>query len=141
MSDEVLFRISAPAIAYNVGLIRISTRRALCDLALNEGVIDDIMLAVGEACNNAVLHASEVENQTLDVCCSYTTKPRPTVIVEIKNIGTSLVDNLSDSLFAMPSAELMGEHGRGLPLIRSLMDNVKVYAEGEWTVVRLEKYV
>jgi serine/threonine-protein kinase RsbW len=139
--DPTLLQMRASAEAKNVALVRTSLRRVLLSLDITQSDLDDIMLAVGEACNNAVLHGYHVPSQTISVNCSYNKSPVPTVTVEISNLGTKLVDIFNDSLFAMPPAELMSEHGRGLPLIRSLVDKVDVYRDGQCTVVRMIKRV
>ncbi len=137
--ESILLKISVPSEAQNVSLIRCSTRRLLEDLNFDSTSIEDGILAVGETCNIAVLHGVNSPGQTLEFLCAVVDSPFPTLVIEVKNPGTKLVDILNDSLFNMPLAEKMSDHGRGLPLMRKLMDKVTVYKSLNSTVVRLEK--
>ncbi len=117
---------------------------------MDETDASDMLLAVGEACNNAVLYACCQSQQPISVSIIHTKshlRDPGAVQIDIRNAGLSLkrnvepdcFDNLDLSCFDMPAAELLGDHGRGLPLMNTLADEVEFLEDGGDTVVRLTK--
>jgi len=104
-------RLTVPARPENVALVR-HVIGALGDaLALPAPLIDDVRLAVTEACTNVVRHAYESEG-TIDVVV----RPRgDTLEVVVADEGRGIG----------PSPDTAGP-GLGLPLIAALADNLEI---------------
>jgi anti-sigma regulatory factor (Ser/Thr protein kinase) len=104
-------RLTVPARPENVAVIR-HVLGALADaLALPPALIDDVRLAVTEACTNVVRHAYESEG-TIDVVV----RPRgDTLEVVVADEGRGLG----------PSPDTAGP-GLGLPLIAALTDTLEI---------------
>lgn len=112
------------------------------DLHLSTEATCDLLLAVGEACNNAILHGSRSSEGPVRVRCRLdkpATKDRA-LQVDIANQGNGFVPE-KGTRFAMPDAEEMTGHGRGLPLMQQLVDDMQILCENGSTVVRLTKKI
>ena len=104
-------RLTVPARPENVAVIR-HVLDALADaLALPPALIDDVRLAVTEACTNVVVHAYDGEG-TIDVVV----RPRGAALeVVVADEGRGLG----------PSPDTAGP-GLGLPLIAALTDDLEI---------------
>ena len=104
-------RLTVPARPENVAVIR-HVLGALADaLALPPALIDDVRLAVTEACTNVVRHAYESDG-TIDVVV----RPRgDTLEVVVSDVGRGMG----------PSPDTAGP-GLGLPLIAALTDTLEI---------------
>lgn len=109
--QESDIRLTVPARPENVAVVR-HVLAALADaLALPSAVIDDMRLAVTEACTNVVRHAYETEG-TIDVVV----RPRGDVLeVVVADEGRGIG----------PSPDTAGP-GLGLPLIAALADTFEI---------------
>lgn len=97
---------------------------------------DSLLLALGEACSNAVSYGGRgLTDPRLLVSC----EPMGDnwLCLEVQNHGSGFRPDLS-RLSALPDDEF-AEHGRGFGLMLALVDSVQVLSEGENTVVRLLK--
>ena len=105
-------RLSLPARPENVAVVR-HVLSALADsLALPAPVVDDMRLAVTEACTNVVRHAYEGRVGTVDIA--------------VRPHGESLVVIVADTGRGMgPSPDKHGP-GLGLPLIEALADSFSI---------------
>jgi serine/threonine-protein kinase RsbW len=105
-------RLTLPARAENVAVVR-HVLGALADvLNLSEAVREDMRLAVTEACTNVVRHAYADDRGTIDIVV----RPR----------GDALDVSVSDSGRGIgPSPDTAGP-GLGLPLISALADTVRI---------------
>ncbi len=112
----------------------IRARSKLVKFATDHGFADeaeDIALAAQEALKNIIQHACPADNNMHLEC----TADHDTISVEISDIGTGFdVGEVIDT--PVPA---LANHGRGIPLIKGLMDTVTIVSEQEGTVVRMEK--
>jgi serine/threonine-protein kinase RsbW len=95
-----------------------------------------VKLAVGEACNNAVQHGpqhADGRHRMVDVALRIGPE---SLEIDVANEGTGLHTGRHAS---MPVAEMLAEHGRGLPLIELMMDSVEYLTHEGNTVVRMRK--
>ncbi len=82
--------------------------------------VEDIRLAVGEACNNAVLHSNGSDN--IEISLEFDS---PRITISVKDDGDGFVlGNESDVL----DKEYNGS-GLGIYIIKSLMDDVNIVSE------------
>src|ERR687887_1100654 len=110
MSSDV--RLTLPARPENVAVIRHVLGAFAEALRLPADLVEDMRLAVTEACTNVVRHAYEGELGTIDVV--------------IRPSGDRLELIVSDEGSGMgPSADLSGP-GLGLPMIAALADHVEI---------------
>ncbi len=129
-------RIEVPATAENVGRARRAVAGFLRDWAWEADDADSLLLAVGEACNNAVNYGGQGQaNPRLTVCCLSLDGCR--LQVDVRNQGNGFHPDL-DVCGLMPDADF-ATHGRGFGLMLALVDDVQVLADGDNTVVRLTK--
>ncbi len=111
-------------------------RRAVGIFAQSRGFspsdVSDIVLAVGEACSNAVEHGHTAKGQIVVRCTFEDDK----LTVEIGDRGRGFDEKRAlDN--AIP-AEFLGR-GRGIPIMRAVMDGVRYEITKIGTTVFLEK--
>ncbi len=95
-----------------------------------------VKLAVGEACNNAILHTEPTPENTpgtVAVVCRVTPEA---LEVEITNRGDGF---LPGPIAKMPDPETLSEHGRGMALMEMMMDSVEYVSHHGNTTVRMRK--
>ena len=98
---------------------------------------DALLLAVGEACNNAVNYGrKDVLDPHLTISCQRMSVNE--LRVDVCNQGNGFHPDLS-RLARLPDADEFATHGRGFGLIMALVDDVQVLSDGENTTVRLLK--
>lgn len=92
---------------------------------------EDVALAIQEALKNIIQHACPADNNMHLEC----RVDGDRLLVEVSDIGTGFdVPEVTGA-----EANPMASHGRGLRLIRGLMDRVNITSEHEGTLVRMEK--
>jgi anti-sigma regulatory factor (Ser/Thr protein kinase) len=103
-----------PAHPRQLAPIRVELRRWLAPLGMTGEALADMILAVGEAAANSMEHAypDATEDDTVEL--TFWTEP-DAVCIEIVDHG----------LWQMPPTEPL-ERGRGIPIMRRLMDSVLV---------------
>jgi serine/threonine-protein kinase RsbW len=94
--------------------------------------VSDIVLAVGEACSNAVEHG-HVERGHFDVSCVF---EDDLLSIEIRDDGRGFVDVRADK--DDDPSECIGR-GRGIRIMRALMDSVRYASAPSGTIAVLEK--
>ena len=113
----------------------VATAAAL-DPALPESRLDDLRLAVTEACSNAIkAHRPEAVEDPVIVSCHL---DEDRFQVDIRDRGPGFDP---DALAALPEASdpkrLQHESGLGIPLIRVLTDEVTFEPAGDGTIVSM----
>lgn len=91
----------------------------------------DLILATQEALKNVVEHACPVDNRIHAECIL----ARDRIIVEVRDRGRGF--DVESRLRNPPGP--MCDHGRGLVLIRNLLDNVSITSDANGTIVHMEK--
>ena len=129
--------LQVPALPEQVGMVR----RQVADFTRRQlwGIddADALLLAVGEACNNAINYGrKDVLDPLLTVACSRMSSDE--LRVDISNQGNGFHPDL-DVLACLPEADEFATHGRGFCLIMALVDSVEVLSDGVNTTVRLRK--
>jgi serine/threonine-protein kinase RsbW len=124
------FSLALPREALSIPVIRRVLGDALRALGVTEGCIADILVAISEACTNAVRHAP--------------TASRFEVVASVD--GGYCVLKVIDRGQGMPSSfgrrrvRRDSESGRGIRIMRALVDDVTFDSRtGEGTVVYLQK--
>ena len=97
---------------------------------------DDLLLAVGEACNNAVSYGGKNEaDPRLVIYCQRLASGH--LQVDVCNQGNGFHPEL-DLIGALPDDQF-ATHGRGFGLMLALVDSVQVLSDSRHTTVRLTK--
>ena len=109
-------RLSLPARARNIAVVRRALEAIAEELALPRRMVEDMRLAVTEACTNVVLHAYGDDEAGDQNALRVELRPRPRgmlVVVEDRGRGVS------------PSPDGTGP-GLGLPLIAALTEELEI---------------
>jgi serine/threonine-protein kinase RsbW len=129
--------LEIPASAEFVALARLvvsSVAQARRELA--DDRIDDLKLAVSEACTNAIeAHGAIDTEERVRVRCEES-DDRLEVLVEDRGAGFD-PSTLPEHPPVTDPERLNFERGLGIPLIRSLVDEVNFETSGDGTAVRL----
>ncbi len=129
---NIVFSLNLPKDETSVPVVRRISREALSSLGVGDTCLSDIELALSEACTNVLKHvegtheAYEVEVEVNEQLC------------EIRVIDTGAgFDHESEGT---GHADLGAEGGRGIFLMRAMVDNIEFTSAPETgTVVRLTK--
>jgi serine/threonine-protein kinase RsbW len=96
-----------------------------------ESEAEDVALATQEALKNVIQHACPADNNMHLECIA--DHDRITVEVSDLGMGFDVVEVEETPVSPMES------HGRGIRIIRGLMDEVRITSEQEGTIVHMEK--
>lgn len=102
-------------------------------LSVEQGDRDDLILGASELCSNAVRHASGTAG-ALELRAR---AEGDSVIVEVVDDGGGF--DAADLAGPGEPPDLGAEHGRGLFVVRALVDDFEVRREGQRTVVRITR--
>lgn len=92
---------------------------------------EDVALATQEALKNIIQHACPADDNMHLEC----TADGDRIIVEVSDTGAGFdLSGVGDS-----PAPPMASHGRGIQIIRGLMDEVRITSDEEGTLVYMEK--
>lgn len=132
---RVSFSLELPSDDQYVGVVRHLAEKTLGELGVAQGSIDDIALALTEACANVVRHGSQTEGFDVELCVEGT---RCQISIREQG-GTFDAGDLegSDEEVDEPGDPLT--HGRGIPLIRMLVDDLSYVPDAHGTTVVLTK--
>jgi serine/threonine-protein kinase RsbW len=132
--DEI--RLSIPNKPEYVGVVRLTVAAIASRIGFDIEKIEDMKIAVSEACNNAITHGCR--------CCKegeyninfVLTEEKITISVCDEGEGC-LLENIKEPNFSKPK-----EGGLGLFIIKSLMDDVEIKSEkGKGMMIRMIKYL
>jgi serine/threonine-protein kinase RsbW len=130
-------QLEIPAGPEFVALARlVVSAMASAETQLSDDRVDDLKIAVSEACTNAIeAHdASETDERVLVSC--WADHERLEVCIEDRGSGFD-VSNLPEHPPLTDPERLKFERGLGIPLIRALVDEVEFSSTGEGTAVRM----
>jgi serine/threonine-protein kinase RsbW len=137
---ELVLELDIPARPEFIAIARLvvaslaSARRALAD-----DRIDDLKLAVSEACTNAIeAHSAADSNEHVRIRV-WEGEERMEVAVEDRGTGFD-VEGLRAHPPVTDPTRLNFERGLGIPLIRSLVDDVEFRTSSQGTSVRMTVY-
>lgn len=133
MKKDVI-TIKLPSKAEYVSIARLAASVISNTVGFNIEEIDDIKVAVGEACNNAVLHGkSEDEVYEINFILS-----DDKIHIEVKDNGVGF----DEDKYEEPDLNNLKGNGLGIYIMKSLMDEVDITAENkEGTTLKMVKYL
>jgi len=136
MSDRAV-QLEIPAGAEFVALARlVVSAMASAETQLSDDRVDDLKIAVSEACTNAIeAHdALETEERVTIECRA----DHDSLEVVIEDRGTGFdVSNLPEHPPVTDPERLKFERGLGIPLIKALVDEVEFSSSDDGTAVRI----
>jgi serine/threonine-protein kinase RsbW len=132
----VRMELTLPRDARYVGVMREVAGCILEQLRTPDEAVGDVQLAVTEACANAVRHAVGTAEYSVRLGVS-----EDACEIEIIDVGPGFPDALPDlsNLPELAEADPDSESGRGLYLIRALVDEFEFTRDGGANAVRLTK--
>lgn len=129
MNDTV--NLSLPSKPEYVSVARLTASFVANKMGFDIEAVEDIKLAVGEACNNAVIHSGSHDTYNLEFI-----QNQETLIIEIKDFGSGF----DFAEYHEPKLDDLQENGLGLFIIKSLMDDVEIDSEkGSGTKIKMCK--
>jgi serine/threonine-protein kinase RsbW len=121
ISVKKTYEISVPSVRTNIRLVEGFILRLRDDVQIADALLDRILVAVTEAVNNGIVHGNDLEERLhVRVRCSVL-GDRLQFSVRDQGPGFS-PEQVPDPLL---EENLLKEGGRGIHIIRSLMDSVE----------------
>ncbi|MEY2478634.1 MAG: serine/threonine-protein kinase RsbW [Actinomycetota bacterium] len=128
---DIKLSMHIPRDASTLPLVRHLTKHALREIGASRACIGDVEVAVTEACANVVEHTTDEDDYSVDVELTDTR-------CEIRVIDSG--HGFDFETLGRRDAETTAEGGRGIQLMRALVDTIKFTSEPEsGTVVHLVK--
>lgn len=124
---RVILRLTLPRDARYVPVLRAAASSVLLELGAPREDVEDVALVVSEACGNVVRHASG--SQVYSVAVS----------VDAAGCAVEVVDVGPGFDVETPCPDSDSEAGRGLYLMRTLMDTLEFLADDDGTRIVLQK--
>ena len=114
-----MIELSIPHRSEYVSMIRLTVTSIASRMGFDIEEIEDMKVALSEACSNAILHGGcgEQENFLVQFI-----REQKRLVISVSDFGKGYsVQSLQE-----PSAEELNEGGLGIFIIKSLMDDVKI---------------
>jgi serine/threonine-protein kinase RsbW len=139
MSDKVV-QLSFPAKPDYLLLARLALAGLARSFPVGDEELADLKLAVTEACGNAVRHAYEPGEGSVEVAFVVSDE-RLEMFVEDRGVGITLAP--PHELRLEPTQAEPTEGGMGMAIIRAVVDELEVKegSNGRGTVVHMTKYL
>ena len=128
---QIKLSLSLPRDEMSVPVSRRIAAQALTTLGVQADCVSDIEVALTEACTNVLDHVGADDEYDVTVGIS-----GDLCIIEVIDTG----HGFDAAMLGLRDAELSAEEGRGIQLIRALVDRVRFTSRPEQgTIVHLEK--
>lgn len=132
MNNDVI-TIKLPSKAEYVSIARLAASVISNTVGFDVEEIDDIKVAVGEACNNAVLHGKS-EEEVYEIAFKLSEEK---VHIEVKDNGVGF----DEDKYEEPDLNNLKGNGLGIYIMKSLMDEVDIDADDQGTKLTMVKYL
>ena len=136
--EEAVVELTIPGKPEYVSVARLAIRGVASRMRFQFDEVEDIRLAVGEACTTAIERASDSHETALEV--------RVRCLIDPTRLIVEVSDNAPDAPESQPAPvpeSVLEEHNLGKVLTRILMDDVQTTKDPQTgrEVVRMIKYV
>lgn len=132
---QIELQLHLPRDARYVSLLRRVADSLLRGLGVPDESVDDVTVALSEACGNVIRHAEGTDEYGVRFAVG-----ESACEIEVCDLGPGFDRGVLEQAAAEPLESLViNEDGRGLPLVRALMDEMQFVREDETTTVRLIK--
>jgi serine/threonine-protein kinase RsbW len=138
MTSERIVTLQVPASPEYVDLVRLTLYGIASKMKFTFEDIEDMKVAVSEACNNSILHAYGAESGTIEV--QFVSDDNE-LAIKIRDYGKSftVTDTKEAPFLHGKSIDEIQSGGLGLYLMQALMDRVEVNHEGGTSVLLTKK--
>lgn len=133
--NKDLIKLSVPNKPEYVSVIRLTVTGIANRMGFDVEKIEDIKVAISEACTNAITHGicQEEENFYIDF-----SSDEEKLVISVYDNGKGCLSNNIKT----PNLGELNEGGLGVFIIKSLMDDVEILPNnGKGTVIKMTKYV
>ncbi len=132
ISDNI--SLSIPNKPEYVSVIRLTVTAIANRMGFDIEKIEDIKVAVAEACTNAITHGNnETDNFSVDFSID-----EEKLVIKVCDSGKGCVTNCIKN----PDLTLLNEGGLGVFIIKSLMDDVNINSDlGKGTTIIMTKFL
>lgn len=114
--------LSIPNKAEFVSVVRLTLVAIANRAGFNIEEIEDMKVAIAEACTNAITHGKKPPLESIDI--RFTLR-KNSLEIQVKDNGKGcMVEKIKD-----PKIDELNENGLGIFIIRSLMDDVIIHSE------------
>ncbi len=129
---QITLSLALPRDEHTIPVSRHIVHHALDEVGADQECIDDIALAQTEACTNVVKHSGPGDQYEVRVDIDH-----EKCVIRVIDTGRGFD---SQSLAELTNADDSAERGRGIQLMRALVDEVRFVSKPEaGTIVHLEK--
>ena len=132
MSSDKTIKLEIPTSARFVSVARKTVEAIAFGMGLRDETADDLKLAVGEACTNAVKYSGS-NGHSVQVLYHVTPDK---LEIEVKNNGTEF---RPENRRKKPCIECLPVGGLGLHVIEEVMDEVSISSKNGETVLKMTK--
>ncbi len=133
MNNDVI-TLRLPSKAEYVSIARLAASVLSNTIGFDIEQIDDIKVAVGEACNNAVLHG-KCEDEVYEINFKVS---QDKIQIEVRDNGIGF----DEEKYEEPDLGNLRGNGLGIYIMKSLMDEVDILPnKNEGTILKLIKYL
>jgi serine/threonine-protein kinase RsbW len=130
---QIMLSLSLPRDEQTIPVARHIASNALDEIGVDEEAVQDIAIALTEACTNVLKHSGPGEEYVVSVEVD-----EADCTIRVKDTGRGF----DSSPHGFEHADISAEEGRGIELMRALVDQVRFISKPEdGTVVHLEKSV
>ena len=130
-----LLKFSMPGKPEYVGTVRMAVAHIAANIGFDIEAIDDIKVAVSEACTNIIIHSHNHTDFSYDVIIE---REEKSLAITVTDRGIGFETN--EYIEPVPG-ETRGS-GMGIFIVRALMDEVDIQSEvGVGTNIRMTKYL
>jgi serine/threonine-protein kinase RsbW len=132
---EIELHLTLPRDARYVPVLRNVAGALLQSLDVPQDSVDDVAIALSEACGNVIRHAAGSDQYAVVL-----TVATASCEIEVRDLGPGLARETMEAAERGDIAEVEGaEDGRGLRLLQALMDDLQFVRGDDTTRVRLLK--
>lgn len=137
MSEVSKVSITIPSSSEFVGVVRLALSGIATRMNFSIEEIEDIKIAISEACTNAVQHAYPQAMGTIEINCFIHEEK---LEIEVSDNGIGFHTHVLGSQEQKEKSEKKLGLGLGLTFIKNLMDEAQVQSEpGKGTTIRMAK--
>ncbi|KAB3533821.1 histidine kinase [Alkaliphilus pronyensis] len=126
-------KLSIPNKPEYVSVVRLTVAAIANRMGFNVEDIEDIKIAIAEACTNAITHGKKEDKNNFDI--EFIVKDDKLTMVVCDSGRGCITDEIS-----VPNLNDPKEGGLGIFIIKSLMDEVEITSNlGKGTIIRMSK--
>lgn len=131
---KIELELTLPRDARYVGILRRVASSLLQGLEVPDESIDDVTIALSEACGNVIRHADGTDEYAVRLSvdahvCS----------IEVRDLGPGFDAAAMEQRAASLDEVAAAEDGRGIPVLQALMDDLEFVRDDDVMTVRLVK--